>query len=237
MHDGLRVPRIDGPFERGERLGRQRFEPCGVETGRRLGVGSADHETLQLRALDLAEPGHQIAMHDHEFGIGVRHHMFENRTAIGGVDGHEDGAEIIDREVAEQRLRAVRQPCGDVVALFHAERLQCRRARGGALQRLAIAPAFSVAENDIGLVRLFARETFERIAQHACLARGNARIGKRGGGFILHDGSPPRKPCERLAIFPAIPSSSPCEVSARSPRWAADVRPAHTSSPSTTSDR
>ena len=161
-----------------------RQQHIGIEVGlqTRTGPALADHHRgLERGQRHAFESGRQIGMHDRKLRIGVVDHMREHRALVGGVDRHEDRAEVIAREEHPQMLATVGQPDQDMVALRHAELLQSDRGLDHHRSKVAIGPLLAViAELDIDLVGALALEAVHEVTGDDTVAGRHARVGGRG---------------------------------------------------------
>ena len=121
--DRLHVPRRDRPLERGRPLvgAVQRARRMDSEAIKRTVSAAKDDDLAHGFARDVIEPRAKVGMGDHQPRLGQGDRMLEQRAAIGGIDRHEHGAEIVEAEPDAQGVGAVRQPDQHALALVHAE--------------------------------------------------------------------------------------------------------------------
>jgi hypothetical protein len=99
--------------------------------------------------------------------IGIRHDMRQQAAAIGEIDRHIDGAEIVEAEPDANRIRSVGQPRQHLVALRDAKCSESNRCATRDRLRLAIGPFGAVGETREHLVGRCRGVTIEQRPQHA----------------------------------------------------------------------
>ena len=117
--------------------------------------------------------------------------MLQQPTAIGSVDGHVHGPEIVDGEEREQHLGRVRLPSQHMLSAAYALGLQAHCRRHHAFAQLRIGKRDATIEHGIDLLATLSGPAFDEIAHHADFAGRDARIevgsGNRGSHGSLRE--------------------------------------------------
>ena len=136
--------------------------------------------------------------------------MLEKLPAVGEIERHIDGTEVVDGEPQPQRVGPVRKPGEDRIVLPDALLLEGRRGLEHDPPQFAIGPFLARRrEPHEHLVRRLTRPPVEQRPQHARLRVGNARIGeatahrnsRRACGVVVRS-----RRCDRRMSLEAIRS-------------------------------
>ena len=147
------------------------------ELGLRRASLPADRDDLsQVRQLQPVEALHEAVVRDHYAGFGSVDDMGEHVTAVGRVERHEHGAEVIGCEPGEHHRASGRQPGDDAVALPDAELLQagCRDTDLG--QAFAVSPGAAVFEQGEAALGVARRTRVQHRLEDAVFPRRDGRV-------------------------------------------------------------
>ena len=125
---------------------------------------------------------HKIRVHDGDGCVRVFDDVLQDAPAVGGIDRHVHGAEVVDRVVREQHVGRVGLPREDVVSLPDAEALESGGDAARRLRQLPIGQLPAAVEDRVDLIRLLVREAVDQVPHDAILGRRHARVRVASGG-------------------------------------------------------